>query len=125
MSVIAETVPLPAASISPTTQIVTSAARSIEVTDERGRTIVTRKWSLFEELSLIEGLGACANNQAYLLRALYIASVVSIAGVAETPVRTKEQLLALAGRLDSDGLEAVVDGHNKHFKKGESGDPLK
>jgi hypothetical protein len=115
----------PAPGFSPSVAIVNAAAKTVAVTDGRGRKIVIRKVSLFQRLRLIEGLGSVADIGQYLNHALLIASVVSIDEVPESPPTSKTEIEALANRLDSDGFDAVVDGHNEHFKKGESANPLK
>lgn len=109
----------------PAASMISAAASIVTVTDERGRKIGIRKPSLLDRMRLIEGLGALAENGAYLNHAVMLAAVTSIDGSVEPVACSKAQIEGMAARLDNEGLDAVVDGYSANFKKAETGDPDK
>jgi hypothetical protein len=96
----------------PSQAIKAAAAKTVDVTDSRGRVISIGTLNALEKLRMFEVVGAeNAANQAYLGYATLAFLVNAIDGVPVARPTAKRELEALVARLDDDGLNAV----GKHF----------
>jgi hypothetical protein len=106
---------MPAQEDTPSAQIVRAAQQEVVVTDARGRSITLRNPGVLAEYRLIEALGESAKNTVYLAMVAPLIFVTMIDGVLAPMPSNKSQVEALISRLDRDGLDAVVNGVQKHF----------
>lgn len=105
----------------PSAKLVAAAAKSVDVTDALGRTIVLRKPDVLAQFRMVEALGDSARNQVYMGMVLPLLFVASIDGEAVATPDTKAEVEALIKRLDEAGIQAVMEGVQAHF--GEAADP--
>ena len=104
--------PLPVASPAKASNGVTLIDdRHALVTDSRGRSIKIKKLSALDRMNLFRAAGAeNSENRLFMSYASAAAAVTELDG-AHVPFPANQiQLSALVGRLDEDGLEAVVNG---------------
>ena len=85
--------------------------RTATVTDSRGRTIKIKKLSALDRMRLFRAMGAVhAENRMAAAYASAAAAVTELEGTHVPSPINELQLDAIVGRLDEDGLEAVVNG---------------
>ena len=100
----------------PSTKLVNAAKSEVTITDPKGRRIVLKSPGVLGQFRLIEMLGQTASNQVYVnmvLPLIYVASVDS----DPAAFNTKRELEALIQRLEEDGISAVMEAVNTHFRK--------
>jgi len=97
----------PAATASPSAQVMAKATESWEVEDTSGRTIQLRKPGMLAQFRLVEMLGDSSKNQVYLAMVTPLLYITAIDDDPVTPVLKKSELEALIQRLDESGVEAV------------------
>lgn len=85
------------------------------VTDKSGRVITLRKPPFIAQFDLIDALGASAGNETYRSMVTPLLYVAAIDGEAVSRPSNKNQLRALAQRLDEDGFLAVGEGIQRYF----------
>lgn len=99
----------------PSQQVAARATASVEIRDERGRTISLMRPPVLAQFRLIEALGDAARNAVYVQMVLPLLYVAAIDGDPTLPFAKKSQVEAMIQRLDDDGLAAVMAGVAKHF----------
>jgi hypothetical protein len=99
----------------PSVQAVAKGAKTVTVTDPRGRRIVMKRPNVLAQYDLIEVLGDAANNQTYVGMVLPLLFVTEIDGEAESPLTSKLLVRALIQRLGEDGVNSVMKSMQEHF----------
>jgi hypothetical protein len=85
--------------------------RTATVVDSRGRMIKIKKLSALDRMRLFKAMGAVhAENRMAAAYASAASAVTELEGLLVPPPMNEMQLDAIVGRLDEDGLEAVVNG---------------
>lgn len=107
--------------MTPTEQVLSSANKTVELKDGRGRSICVRRLTALDTLRLLKAAGpALAQNQPWLTMAMLAVAVNEIDHVpVPTPV-SEAQIEALVERLGEDGMEAIADT----FDRWEDAEPL-
>jgi hypothetical protein len=90
-------------------KVIVQDDRHASVVDARGRSIKVKKLSALDRVRLFRDLGATdSENRMLGSYASTAASVVELEGAPVPFPSTSLQLDAIIGRLDEDGLEAVI-----------------
>ncbi|MDY7525487.1 hypothetical protein [Sphingomonas sp. 10B4] len=102
----------------PSAQIVKAAAKSFDVTDDRGRTITLKKPSPLANLDFAKAAGSGSGgevNQIYLAEIFHLKFVAAIDGNPVVTPGSEGELRALYGRLGDEGNEAAQAGVFANF----------
>ena len=100
---------------SPSAQIIAPALTEFTVTDAKGRTLKLKKPVALAQYRMIEAMGDSASIQAYFAMAMPLIYLVSIDGDAVYTPNRKSELEALIQRLDTDGIDAIMQGIQDNF----------
>ncbi len=103
-------------------EVTPSKPTEFHVTDKRGRVITLRKPPFIAQFDLIDALGASAGNETYRGMVTPLLYVAAIDAESVSRPTTKNQLRALAQRLDEDGFVAVGEGIQQYFAEPEGVD---
>ncbi|GAB3249199.1 hypothetical protein [Chitinimonas naiadis] len=101
----------------PSQQVVAKAMASVTVPDANGRSITLRKPGILAQFRQIEMLGDTASNLVYMNLVVPLLYISAINGEDEPAPITKAQLEALISRLGDEGVAAVHEGVQEHFRK--------
>lgn len=100
--------------LTPVEQLLSTAKRTVEITDGLGRKIVLRKSGPLAQFKLVEALGDTASNGTYLSMCNPLLYISTIDGDAIS-MRTKREIETLVDRLGDEGCEAVMNGVLENF----------
>jgi hypothetical protein len=96
--------------MTPTLAILALSARTVAVTDKRGRRFVIRRPTAIDTLRLFKAAGPVLSlNEPWLAMAGLAATVIEIDGIPVPAPFNEAQIEALIERLGDDGLAAIVD----------------
>src|ERR1700754_809486 len=107
--------------LTPVEQLLSTAKRTVEITDGLGRRIVLRKSGPLAQFKLVEALGDTASNGTYLSMCNPLLFISTIDGDAVS-MRTKREIETLIDRLGDEGCEAVMNGVLENFGRRNAGE---
>lgn len=99
----------------PSEEAVQKAIAEHTVTDSTGRAIKIKKPGVLAQFRLVEALGEAAKNQVYTGMVLPLIYVTAIGDLPIFQPTSKMQIEALIQQLDEHGVDAVMQGVEKHF----------
>ncbi|KAJ8134849.1 hypothetical protein OY671_011938 [Metschnikowia pulcherrima] len=91
------------------------APAPVNVTDDAGRSITSRKPGVSAQFRLVEAMGDSARNQVYMGMIVPLLFVAAIDGEEVSEPGTKGEVEASIKRLDEHGVQAVMVGVQEHF----------
>jgi hypothetical protein len=107
--------------LTPVEQLLSTAKRTVEITDGLGRKIVLRRSGPLAQFKLVEALGDTASNGTYLSMCNPLLFISTIDGDAVS-MRTKREIETLIDRLGDEGCEAVMNGVLENFGRRNAGE---
>lgn len=114
---------------SPSAELIAEARRETVATDARGRQIKLSKPNVLAQFRLVQLVGASnAENSVYMRMVAPLTYVAAIDGATVSAPTSMLELEALIGRLDEDGIAAVINQVNATWgesAKAEDKDTLK
>jgi hypothetical protein len=106
----------------PSQQATEDARKTHEVTDAKGRVLTLKKPNVLAQFRLVKILGDAARNATYMQLVTPLTYLVAIDGEEVIQPRSDRELDALIGRLDDEGVMAIMDNLPVLFGTGSQAD---
>jgi hypothetical protein len=101
----------------PSQAVVAGDAKTVEVTDARGRTFTLKRPNLLQQFRFVAALRELAENATYRAMATPLIFVTAIDSEAQPMPTTQLQIDAMIQRIDTDGFDAIMTGIRENFSQ--------